>query len=68
MPPNERILSYECVECLVGCLRLHCPCAFDDPGRAFLRDLLAIIEEEVKDARIKERKRVFERLKRPGGQ
>ena len=61
-------LSYECREKMEAWLRAHCPCAFDDPSREFLRGLMVICQEESSRAVAKERSRSVRDLTKPSDQ
>ena len=58
-------LTYECIERLEAWVRAHCPCAFDDPQREFLRGLMFICEDEVHGALERERARLMNDLHNP---
>ncbi len=62
----ERALSHECLERFEAWVRVHCPCASEDPKQEFLRGLLFICEEAVREAVGRERAELCRRH-RAGG-
>jgi hypothetical protein len=70
MPSDDktRTLSYECREQMEVWLRVHCPCAFDNPECEFYLGLLAICQEEVDRAIAQERGRAVQDITRPRDQ
>lgn len=59
-------LSTPCVERLHVWVQTHCPCLLED--EEFMAGLFVIVEEEVRDALIHERRQMFKRLSEPGVQ
>jgi len=63
--PNYTV-TRECVERFYTWVKVHCPCALEEPD--FMRGLIVIADEEVKDALLKERKRLLDTLRTPSNQ
>jgi hypothetical protein len=61
-------LSYECREQIHAWVHAHCPCAFDDPQREFVRGLMAICLEESSRAVARERARAVRDITKPSDQ
>jgi hypothetical protein len=61
-------LSYECREQMHAWVLAHCPCAFDDPQREFLRGLLVICQEESERAVARERSKAVRDITKPSDQ
>jgi hypothetical protein len=63
---KERIpLTGECVERLHVWVQTHCPCMLDEPDSDFMPGLFVIVEEEVREALLRERKHIIHGLFNP---